>query len=577
MDYMEQYKKWLDSPALSQAERLELEQLADDRKEIESRFFAPLEFGTAGLRGVMGMGLRRMNIYTVRQATQGLAELIKSNGAEACRRGAAICNDCRNMSREFAEEAARVLAGNGINVRIFDGMRPTPELSFAIRHYGCIAGINITASHNTKEYNGYKVYWEDGAQLPPAEAAVVAQKMSACDIFDGAVLADFDRAVSDGLISYMGDATDRIFLDRVQSCAVNPQISQQEGDRLKIVYTPFHGTGYRLVPEILSRAGFKNVLCVDSQMITDGNFPTVKSPNPENPEGFYLAVELAEQNDADVIIGTDPDADRIGVMARGKDGKYHALTGNQTGVLLLNYIITQKEQRAALPKNAAAIKTIVTTDMARAVCEKHGVKCFDTFTGFKFMAEKIKQFEKDGSFKYIFAYEESYGYLVGDHARDKDAVTASMLVAEAAAHYASRGMTLIDAMDELYEQYGYYREKTINLVMPGIDGLKNMAKLMQLLRDRPLARIGDFDVARMRDYKGGTIYGPDGKPCGKTEIAGSNVLYLELAEGGSFIVRPSGTEPKIKIYILIRGDNAEDAASRVQALEDAARQIGAMV
>lgn len=576
MDYREQYKIWVQSEALSQAEKDELLAISD-QKEIESRFFAPLEFGTAGLRGIIGVGTHRMNIYTVRQATQGLADVICAAGSDAKNRGAAVCYDCRIMSREFAREAACVLAGNGIRVRLFEDMRPTPELSFAVRHYNCIAGINITASHNPKEYNGYKVYWQDGAQLPPAEAAAVAERMKNCDIFCGARLADYDKSIETGMITIIGAETDDAFLAEIQKTAINPDNSIKMGSTLKIVYTPFHGTGFKLVPEILRRTGFRNILCVESQMITDGTFPTVKSPNPEEQAGFYLAVELAEKNNADLIIGTDPDADRIGVMARCKDGKYHAFTGNQIGALLANYIITAAEQRGELASNAAVIKTIVTTELTRAICGKHGVACFDTFTGFKFMAEKIKQFEKDGSFKYILAYEESYGYLVGNHARDKDAVTASMLVAEMAAYYAEKNMTLFDALDSLYSEYGFYTEKTISLIMPGVDGIHKMARLMELLRTEPLKKIGGFDVCEMRDYSSGKRFDNSGALIGDTDISGSNVLYYKLSDGSSFIIRPSGTEPKIKIYILVKGASRLESEEKTERLECAANEISAKV
>ena len=421
MDFMAEYKHWLESGALSAEEHAELQSVADDKEEIESRFYAPLSFGTAGLRGVLGVGLNRMNRFTVGQAAQGLAKLIVSNGQEAMDRGVAIAYDSRHFSPEFAKQSACILAANGIKALIFDELRPTPELSFAVRHYGCIAGINITASHNPKEYNGYKVYWEDGAQLPPAEADVVAKEMAATDIFTGVKTTDFDEAVKSGMIRILDKQTDEAYLSEVIKVAVNPDCVKQVADDFKLVYTPFHGAGYRLVPEILRRLGYKHIICEPEQMKIDGDFPTVKNPNPEYKEGFYLAIDLAKKNDVDLIIGTDPDADRTGIVLKDKSGEYVTLSGNQVGVLLTDYIITAKKLTNTMPAHPAVLKSIVTTEMARAAAEKNGVACFDTFTGFKFLAEKIKQFEKDGSHEYIFAFEESYGYLCGDYARDKDA------------------------------------------------------------------------------------------------------------------------------------------------------------
>ena len=556
-NYKDEYQLWLDSPALSEAEWAELNAIADDEKEIESRFFAPLEFGTAGLRGTMKLGLHQMNVHVIRHATQAFANVIKAEGAEAMSKGIAICFDCRNNSELFAREAACVMAANGIHVRIFDALRPTPELSFAVRYYGTTAGLNITASHNPKEYNGYKVYWSDGAQLPPQHAAAIADQMSRLDIFNDFVSCDFDEAVSDGRIELIGAETDEAYLEKVLEQAINKDVVQKVADRLKIVYTPFHGAGYKLVPEALHRLGVTQLYPVKEQMALDGNFPTVESPNPENPEGFYLAIDLAKQVGSDLIIGTDPDSDRIGVMVR--DGEsYTTITGNQLGVLLLDYVINARRTAGTLPANAGAVKSIVTTEMAKAVAEANGVHFEDTFTGFKFMAERIAEWEKAGSYEYIFAYEESYGYMMGDYVRDKDAVTASMMVAEMAAYYFDKGMNLKQAMESLYEKYGRYAEKTLNLVMPGLDGLAKMKNLMAQLRSEPPKEIAGTEVFRLRDYSDGSITVPELGVMGETPIKGSNVLYFELADGTSFIVRPSGTEPKIKVYILCKGaDKAE--------------------
>lgn len=553
MNYKEEYQRWLDSPALSNAEWEELNAIRDDEKEIESRFFAPLEFGTAGLRGEMALGCRRMNVHVIRHATQAFAEVIRAEGPEACRKGIVICYDCRINSETFAHEAASVMAANGIHVRIFDALRPTPELSFAVKHYGTTAGLNITASHNPKEYNGYKVYWSDGAQLPPQHAAAIAKNMERLNIFTDIQRMPFDEAVQHGLVEYIGAETDEAFLQNVMAQAINPDVVCRVADRFKIVYTPFHGAGWRLVPEALRRLGMQQVIPVPEQMVLDGAFPTVVSPNPENPEGFYLAVDLAKKVGSDLILGTDPDSDRVGVMVRGEDGAYHTITGNQMGVLLLDYIITARRENGTLPENAAAISTIVTTKMVRRICEANGLHFDETFTGFKFMAEKLAEYQRNGSHRYVLAFEESYGYMMGDYVRDKDAVTACMMITEMAAYYFEKGMTLAQAMDALYEKYGFYGEKTLNLVMPGLDGLEKMKALMAELRAQPLTEIAGTPVLRMRDYQDGSIHVIGLGKVDHTEISGSNVLYFELEDGCSFIVRPSGTEPKIKIYILATG------------------------
>ena len=571
-NYKDEYQRWLDSPALSEAEWAELNAIADDEKEIESRFFAPLEFGTAGLRGTMKLGLHQMNVHVIRHATQAFANVIKAEGAEAMSKGIAICFDCRNNSELFAREAACVMAANGIHVRIFDALRPTPELSFAVRYYGTTAGLNITASHNPKEYNGYKVYWSDGAQLPPQHAAAIADQMSRIDIFNDFVSCDFDEALSDGRIEIIGAETDEAYLEKVLEQAINKAVVQKVADRLKIVYTPFHGAGYKLVPEALHRLGITQLYPVREQMVLDGNFSTVESPNPENPEGFYLAIDLAKQVGSDLIIGTDPDSDRIGVMVR--DGEsYTGITGNQLGVLLLDYVITARRAAGTLPANAGAVKSIVTTEMAKAVAEANGVHFEDTFTGFKFMAERIAEWEKAGSYEYIFAYEESYGYMMGDYVRDKDAVTASMMVAEMAAYYFDKGMNLKQAMESLYEKYGRYAEQTLNLVMPGLDGLAKMKNLMAQLRSNPPKAIAGTEVFRLRDYSNGSITVPELGVMGETPIKGSNVLYFELADGTSFIVRPSGTEPKIKVYILCKGADKAECDAKLKKYTEYAESL----
>ena len=558
MSYRQEYEKWLHSDVLTAEEHQELESIANDEKEIESRFYGPLEFGTAGLRGTMKMGLHQMNIYVVRWATQGFAEIICAEGEEAKKKGVAICMDCRNNSQLFARAAAEVCAANGIHVRLFESLRPTPELSFAVRYYGCQAGINVTASHNPKEYNGYKVYWSDGAQLPPQHADAIAKRLGEIDIFTGVKTMSYDDAVSRGLIQLMGEETDRLFMDNVLAMINDKSSMAEVADRFEVVYTPFHGCGHKLVPEALRALGVKHLHCVPEQMVIDGNFPTVVSPNPENPEGFYLAIELADKVGADFILGTDPDSDRVGIMVRGADGKFLPVTGNQTGVLLADYLIGAMKRSGKLPANPVILKTIVTTEMARKVAEANGVTCYDTFTGFKFMAEKKNALEESGEGKVIFSYEESYGYMVGDFVRDKDAVTASMLITEMAAWYAAQGLTLYDALQRLYKKYGWYGEKTHNLVMPGLDGLEKMAALMKSLREDPPAEISGVDVIVRKDYADGSCFDCRTGKKSVMELSGSNVLRFELADGTVILVRPSGTEPKIKVYVLTIGKDADE-------------------
>ena len=563
MSYQDTYEAWLNSPALSAQEKAELESIRTDEKEKESRFFDQLSFGTAGLRGIMGVGLYRMNVHVIRHATQAFAQVILEEGAQAAQRGVAICFDCRNNSQTFAREAAQVMAANGIPVRLFQALRPTPELSFAVREYGCIAGINITASHNPKEYNGYKVYWEDGAQLPPKHADQVAKKMKELDVFTGVKTMPYDQAVAQGKITIMGQETDEAFLSHVMAQVNDRAAVEKVADTFKMVYTPFHGTGYKLIPEALRRLGMKHVICVPEQMVIDGNFPTVVSPNPENPEGFYLAVDIAKREGADFILGSDPDADRVGIMVNTGNGEFKVISGNQTGVLLLDYLIGAMKRSGKLPEKPVALKTIVTTEMARKVAEVNGLACYDTFTGFKFLAQKKDQLEESGQGKVIFSYEESYGYMLGDYVRDKDAVTASLMLTEMAAWYAGQGMTLYDALQALFAKYGHYGEKTLNLVMPGLDGLKKMAALMDALRQQPPADIGGTQVVCRKDYQDGSVV--DVKTGEKTtmELSGSNVLRFELADGTSVLVRPSGTEPKVKVYVLTRGDDQAQCDERV--------------
>ncbi|MBQ3985381.1 MAG: phospho-sugar mutase [Oscillospiraceae bacterium] len=565
MDFMKEYEKWLTSPCTSEEEKTELRAIRGDAKEIESRFQSLLSFGTAGLRGTMGAGTYRMNVHVIRHATQAFAEVVAAEGEEAKKAGVAICYDCRNNGDVFAREAASVMAANGINVRLFDDMRPTPELSFAVREYHCTAGINVTASHNPKEYNGYKVYWSDGAQLPPKHAAEVAAKMEELDIFTAPKTMDFEEAKKAGLITMMGAETDERFLSEVMAMVNDYESVAKAADTFKMVYTPFHGTGRILIPEALHRLGVKHLYCEPKQMVKDGNFSTVVSPNPENPEGFYLSVDLANEVGADFILGSDPDADRVGLMVRDHDGKFIPLTGNQTGVLLFDYLIGALRRAGKMPEKPVGIKTIVTTSMFNAVAEKNGIAHYDTFTGFKFIAEKKNALEGSGEGSVIFAYEESYGYMFGDYVRDKDAVTAAVLMAEMAAYYHLNGIKLIDALDACYEKYGAYAEKTINLVMPGLDGQKKMKKLMVDLRENTPKAIAGVAVKTLRDYLPGTETDLETGAVTKMELSESNVLSFILADGTVILVRPSGTEPKVKVYILAHGENLE--ATRAQVPE----------
>ncbi len=563
MSYQEQYERWLHSPALSQTEKDELAALSHNAGEIEDRFFSLLQFGTAGLRGVMGVGLRRMNVHVIRHATQAFANVILAEGKAFAAQGVAICYDCRVHSQEFARAAAEVMAGSGIPVRLFEAMRPTPELSFAVREYGCAAGLNVTASHNPPEYNGYKVYWSDGAQLPPQHAAAIAAQMEQLDVFDDIQSLAYETALNKGLITLMGKETDDKFLAHVLAQINDKASVAKVADTFTMVYTPFHGTGYQQIPYVLGELGIRHLHCVPEQMVIDGTFPTVKSPNPETPESFALALDLAKKVNADLILGSDPDADRVAIQVKDKNGQYVQISGNQTGVLLLDYLIGAKKRAGTLPADAVALKSLVTTDMARVVAEANGVKSYNTFTGFKFMAEKKNQLEAAGQGHVIFSYEESIGYMIGDYVRDKDAVTASLLLTEMTAWYAAQGMTLLDALDALYAKYGYYGEKTLNLVMPGLEGMALMANLMAKLRQAPPTEIAGTTVLRQKDYQDGTERDTASGAVSPMALIGSNVLAYDLADETTLVVRPSGTEPKIKVYVLAKGKDSTDSQEKV--------------
>lgn len=545
-------ERWMTSLAVDEETKKEVSLIAENEEEVISRFSSSLTFGTAGLRGILGAGTNRMNIYVVRQATQGLADLIRATGEDACRRGVVVGHDCRLFSREFALEACRVLTANGIKTYLFDELRPTPEVSFAIRELNCISGINITASHNPKEYNGYKVYWEDGAQLAPEQADEVYASICATDIFDEVKVSTFEEMEQNTVI--LGKEFDEKFLSRVLESSADPAVIRRQKD-MAIVYTPFHGTGYRLVPEVLKRAGFENVICVPEQMVLSGEFPTVASPNPEYKEGFEIAMKLALDVGADFIIGTDPDADRVGVVVRDKTGEFIALSGNQVGALLLDYVFRARQSTGNLPSNAAAVKSIVSTEMATAICRKYGVTMFNVLTGFKFIGEKIKEFEATGEYTYVFGFEESYGYLAHTHARDKDAVGASLLIAEMAAYYREKGMTLSDALESLYAELGVYFETTLSITMKGIDGPEKTRALMSRLRSTRPEALGGIGVSRVSDLAQGAMGLPK-----------SDVIYYNLSDGSVLIVRPSGTEPKVKVYVLVRGETTEAAQEKAESI-----------
>ena len=558
MSYIEEYKKWLNSAALDADDKNKLIEIENNEDEIKEAFYQTLAFGTAGLRGVIGIGTNRMNKYVVRRATQGIANYISKHGENLKQRGVVIGYDSRHFSPEFALETALTLCANGIKTYLFESLRPVPEISFSIRHLKCIAGIAITASHNPAKYNGYKAYWEDGGQLPPAVSDKVLEEINVLDMFDVKTTTK-DQAEKSGLLSIIGDEVDKAYIDAVYTQAINPDVVKEVADTFKLVYTPIHGSGNKPVRAILEKAGFKHVIVVKEQEEPDGSFPTVSAPNPENKECFTKAVELAKENDVSLIIGTDPDADRMGIMLRNDAGEYIPMSGNQVGALLADYIITAKKERGTLPKNGAVISTIVSTKMARVLTESHGMEYIEVLTGFKFIGEQIHRFEETGCNEFLLGFEESYGYLVGTHARDKDAVVASMLIAEMAAYYSKKGKTLYDVMQELYKTYGGFAEETVSITMEGSDGIAKIKAIMEDLRTNKPEKFGDFKVNAIRDYKTSVKYNLENNTEEALTLPKSDVLYFELSEGASFVARPSGTEPKIKLYFLIQSDTEENA------------------
>ena len=569
--FREKFDLWLKSDKLTDAEKYELTSIKDDEKEIKSRFSSYLSFGTAGLRGTMKVGMNAMNRHTVAHTTQGLSALIlkEKRGND----GVAIAYDSRNNSELFARISAQVLAANGIKAYLFDGIRPTPELSFAIRELGCVAGINITASHNPKEYNGYKAYWEDGAQLPPEHADTVSAEIAKVDIFADVKLSDFDDAVNSGKITMIGNDIDEKYLAEVEKQLVNPDAIKRVADELRIVYTPLHGTGHKMVPEILKRVGIKNLYTVPEQMVIDGNFPTVKKPNPEFSEVFALGIAIAENVGSDLVIATDPDADRVGVVTRTTGGDFMTITGNQMGALLIDYILSAYEETGTMPDEPYVVKSIVSTELASKICAEHGVKMHNVLTGFKFIGEVIKNYEKEGHGSFLFGFEESYGYLKGTYARDKDAVVASMLIAEMTAYYKAKNMTLFDALEALYKRYGFSAERNLEVNMEGVDGPEKMDALMASLRGNTPSILGGVSVKIFGDYM--TECFTNMQNCEKTPtgLPKANVLYFALENGDVIIVRPSGTEPKVKFYFLVSGNDKGETDKKIDIYQAAIKDL----
>ncbi len=573
MDYNIEYKRWLLSDALTEEEKAELQRICEAEDVKAMRFSAPMDFGTAGLRSTMYMGIGCMNRFTVAQTTRGIAALVKKAKGEA--RGVAIAYDSRNNSEEFARVSASVLASEGIKVYIFDSLRPTPELSFAVRYFGALAGINITASHNPKEYNGYKAYWEDGAQINVEQAAIVSAARSEFDVLDTEGTDFYNKGIENGIITVLDESFDEHYIDAVMKTAINSKLVSDVADELRVVYTPLHGAGYKLVPKIFEKIGLKYLYTVDSQMIPDGNFPTVKKPNPEYADVFEEGIAIADRVGSDLVIATDPDSDRVGVMARGSDGKFVTISGNRMGALLLDYVINQKRLLGKLSPDAFAVKSIVSTDMAYKIAEVQGIKLYDVYTGFKFIGEVVKEYEakgKDDAF--LLGFEESYGYLLGSYARDKDAVGASMMILEMTAYYKKLNMTLIDALDKLSEKYGIYGESTVDIYMEGFDGIAKRKRIMSALRENAPVSFGGFKVSEARDYQACEIKNIATGETVSTGLPASDVLYYVLENEDKIIVRPSGTEPKIKIYILAHSSEKRILDEKMKAYFADSKKIG---
>ena len=572
MSYKEQYDFWLKDSYFDEKTKAELQAISGDEKEIEDRFYKDLEFGTGGLRGVIGAGTNRMNIYTVRKATQGLANYIIKQGGKD--RGVAIAYDSRRMSPEFADEAALCLAANGIRAYVFDALRPTPELSFALRTLHCISGIVITASHNPPEYNGYKAYWEDGAQVTaPKDKEIIAEVKAVTD-YHSVKTMDKKDAMDQGLYVVIGKEIDDAYMAELKKQIIHPDIIKEVADDIRIVYSPFHGTGNVPVRRILSELGFKHVYVVPEQELPDPDFTTLEYPNPEDPKAFTLALKLAKEKNADIVLATDPDADRLGIYALDtKTGEYVPFTGNMSGMLILEYLLSQRKELGMLPENGAVVTTIVSGKMARVIAKEYNVALIETLTGFKYIGEQIKFFEQNHDYEFLFGYEESYGCLEGTHARDKDAVVAVMALCEAAAYYKSKGITLCEQMEKLYQKYGFYKESLFFQTFPGAEGKAKIDGLMDALRNQPPKQVGPFKVTALEDYKKSVRTDIATGETSALTLPESNVLYFELEDGAWFCVRPSGTEPKIKYYAGVKGTDAQDAADKLEALSKAVVEL----
>ena len=569
-NYFEKYNEWLNDDCFDDETKKELNSIRDNEEEIKDRFYKELEFGTAGLRGVIGAGTNRMNKYTVGRATQGLANFINKMKIE--NPSVVISYDSRHMSKEFSEIAALVLNANGIKVNLFDNLRPVPELSFSVRYLNATAGIMITASHNPPEYNGYKVYWSDGAQIvPPIDKGIIDEVLSIKD-FSLIKTINKNEAIEAGLLNYVGEEIDDAFINALKSSCLNPEIIKKEAKNVKIVYTPLHGAGNLPVQRILKELGFENVYVVPEQEKPDGDFPTVSYPNPEDPKAFELALKLAKEVDADVVLATDPDADRLGVFSKMSNGEYVSYTGNMSALLICEYELSQKKEKGILPNNGAIITTVVSSELTKAIAENYGAKVFETLTGFKWIGEKIRKFEEENSYKYLFGFEESYGCLIAPHARDKDGISAVMALCEATAFYKNKGWSLWEQMIKIYEKYGYYREGQVSIVLKGADGAEEIKNKMAKMRSNPPTELAGLNVLEVRDYQEHVIKKADGE-VSETDLPTSNVLYYELSNNSWCCVRPSGTEPKIKFYMGVKGSTMQDAENQLAVLSEAMKRF----
>ena len=569
-NYFEKYNEWLNDDCFDDETKKELDSIRDNEEEIKDRFYKELEFGTAGLRGVIGAGTNRMNKYTVGRATQGLANFINKMKIESP--SVVISYDSRHMSKEFSEIAALVLNANGIKVNLFDNLRPVPELSFSVRYLNATAGIMITASHNPPEYNGYKVYWSDGAQIvPPIDKGIIDEVLSIKD-FSLIKTLNKNEAIKAGLLNYVGEEIDDAFINALKSSCLNPEIIKKEAKNVKIVYTPLHGAGNLPVQRILKELGFENVYVVPKQEKPDGDFPTVSYPNPEDPKAFELALKLAKEVDADVVLATDPDADRLGVFSKMSNGEYVSYTGNMSALLICEYELSQKKEKGILPNNGAIITTVVSSELTKAIAKNYGAKVFETLTGFKWIGEKIRKFEEENSYKYLFGFEESYGCLIAPHARDKDGISAVMALCEATAFYKNKGWSLWEQMIKIYEKYGYYREGQVSIVLKGADGAEEIKNKMAKMRSNPPTELAGLNVLEVRDYQEHVIKKADGE-VSETDLPTSNVLYYELSNKSWCCVRPSGTEPKIKFYMGVKGSTMQDAENQLAVLSEAMKRF----